>query len=88
MNTLISEANHQDIKSGSIFAGLRNWFHKRAEQRANRAAFQHLLALDDNMLNDIGVHRGDVAWANNLPLSQNAALELQKIAATGRSSLY
>lgn len=50
----------------------------RRQQRQDRAAFQHLLALDPGILKDIGVSRGDVVWANNLPIEVNAACALEK----------
>ncbi|MGB7336802.1 MAG: DUF1127 domain-containing protein [Salaquimonas sp.] len=50
------------------------------QQRIDRVAFHHVVALDDRQLDDIGVTRSDVIWASNLPLSQNAALELEKLA--------
>lgn len=52
----------------------------RRQNKINRQAFQSMLKLEDHILNDIGVTRYDVLWANKLPLSQNAALELNKIA--------
>ncbi len=48
----------------------------RRQQRQDRAVFQHMLALDPHILKDIGVSRGDVIWANNLPLEVNAAKAL------------
>lgn len=50
------------------------------KRRTDRQAFQHMLALDDKLLRDIGLTRADVIWADKLPLSQNAAAELEKIA--------
>ena len=38
------------------------------------------MTLDDKMLKDIGVSRGDVQWASNLPLSSTATTELEIIA--------
>jgi len=53
-------------------------FTTRMQQRKKRADFQHLLALDPRILRDIGVSRGDVVWANNLPIEVNAAKALEK----------
>ena len=61
---------------------LRKYRDLRKEWQINRLAFQHLLYLDDRILEDIGVTREDVRWANKLPLKKNAALELRKIART------
>ena len=52
----------------------------RRQQVTNRLAFKNLLTLEANILQDIGVTREDVIWASKLPLSKNAALELEKIA--------
>jgi uncharacterized protein YjiS (DUF1127 family) len=51
----------------------------RKQWRINRLAFQHMLYLNDRILEDIGVTRADVFRANGLPLRVNAALELRKI---------
>ncbi len=49
---------------------IRNW-------RARRAVTS-LESFDDYMLRDIGVTRAEVEWASGLPLSHNAALELEE----------
>lgn len=54
----------------------RNW-------RARRNV-RNLLELDDRMLADIGVRRDEVAWAAQLPLAVNAALELEAAAFSRR----
>jgi uncharacterized protein YjiS (DUF1127 family) len=59
-----------------ITTGFRNW----QKRRLDRQAFQHMVTLDDPILKDIGVTRADVIWASKLPLSQNAAQELENIA--------
>ena len=59
----------------AVKSGWRIW----RQRRMDRQAFQHMIALDDHILRDIGVTRSDVIWASRLPLSQNAALELQKL---------
>ncbi len=60
-------------KSGFSFATvMRNW-RARSKVRA-------LHDLDDRMLADIGVRRDEVIWASHLPLSVNAALELENAA--------
>ena len=56
----------------------------RRKQVTNRLAFKNLLTLEANILQDIGVTREDVIWASKLPLSINAALELEKIARASR----
>ncbi len=47
------------------------------QRRRQRAAFRKLLAADDRILKDIGVTRGDVHWASQLPLQVNAGEELR-----------
>ena len=51
----------------------------------DRDAFRNLLSLDDQMLKDIGVTRDEVRRASDLPLSVNAALELEAVARSRRS---
>jgi uncharacterized protein YjiS (DUF1127 family) len=55
---------------------IRNW-------RARRAVVR-LDALDDYLLHDIGVTRDEVRWASGLPLTVNAALELEERATRRR----
>ncbi len=74
-------------RSDWILAPIRRWIgtirrHLKLhrQRRIDRLAYNHMLALDDAILKDIGVTRHDVISANKLPLSQNAALELRKVA--------
>ena len=61
----------------SLLWGLiRNWRARRAVARLD--------ALDDFLLQDIGVSREEVRWAAGLPLSVNAALELEERATRRR----
>ena len=60
-------------------ARLRAWAAEREQRRIDRAAFRTLLGLDDQMLRDIGVTRDEVRRAANLPLSVNAAQELDAV---------
>jgi uncharacterized protein YjiS (DUF1127 family) len=53
-----------------IFAPFRWW--------NRRSRLLHLRDLDDHVLEDIGVTRDDVRYAFGLPLSVDAALELQE----------
>ena len=62
----------------SLAGAVLGYFKAKAKQRQDRAAFQHLLSLDPNILKDIGVTHGDVEWANNLPMNVNAAKALEK----------
>jgi uncharacterized protein YjiS (DUF1127 family) len=48
----------------------RNWTARRAVGK--------LRDLDDHMLADIGVDRGEIDWAAGLPLTVNAALALEE----------
>ena len=64
---------------------LREYVRLKKQQRINRQAFAQMMTLDDAMLNDIGVTRQDIYWANSLPLSVNAAVELKKISLRNRS---
>ena len=75
--TLIrSPRNEAQSWAGKFAARYRNW-------RARRNV-RNLLELDDRMLADIGVRRDEVAWAAQLPLAVNAALELEAAAFSRR----
>ncbi|MBT8409292.1 MAG: hypothetical protein KJN93_06680 [Alphaproteobacteria bacterium] len=52
---------------------------RRSEERARRARMRAMLELDDHMLDDSGVTRGEVQHASSMPLSHNAATELRRI---------
>ncbi|MEM7719741.1 MAG: DUF1127 domain-containing protein, partial [Pseudomonadota bacterium] len=51
----------------------------RIRQIRRRRGLNRLRDLDDHMLNDIGVTRGEVEIAGNLPLSVDAATELRRM---------
>lgn len=77
VSKIVSLINEQASKAVSFWK-----IHR--QQVTNRLAFKNLLTLDANILHDIGVTREDVIWASKLPLSKNAALELEKIARENR----
>ena len=49
----------------------------KRQARIDRAAFQQMLRLDDDILDDIGVTRANVEWASQLPLHESAGLALE-----------
>ncbi|MEO1700565.1 MAG: hypothetical protein AAFR71_00815 [Pseudomonadota bacterium] len=66
----------------------RDWWQARAARQSvlvqqwdDRQAFNSLLGKEEWVLNDIGVHRGDVEYLARQPLHVNAAKELEKIRA-------
>ncbi len=102
MHTVCNEEFHPDIEYqpqnsqtlvSAIEQYLKRWasrintvFVQRKQQRINRQAFNHLLALDDHILDDIGVTRNDIVEASQLPLDVNASLELEKIARANKTN--
>lgn len=61
----------------STYGTLRNRLAIRHQQKIDRQAFESMLSLDDDLLQDIGVTRDAVRWAAALPLEENAAQALQ-----------
>ena len=53
-----------------LWGFIRNWRARRSVARLD--------ALDEHLLRDIGVTRSDIEWASGLPLTVNAALELEE----------
>lgn len=47
------------------------WYFRRRE-------VSRLADLDDHLLADLGLERQDVRWALEMPLAENAALELER----------
>ena len=43
-----------------------------------RRSVRHLASLDDYVLEDIGLRRSDVEWAERVPLTRNAVLALEE----------
>jgi uncharacterized protein YjiS (DUF1127 family) len=65
----------------------QSWVQRLADRYRNwraRRSVRNMLELDDRMLADIGVRRDEVAWASQLPLAVNAALELEAAAFSRR----
>lgn len=75
MIQLATETAHGEF-GGIRLAGLRTWL----SHIKRRRAFNRMLALDDRMLEDVGVLRAEVEFASRLPLAVNAAIELRRIA--------
>ena len=77
-DSIIQDHGTVKAQTTGLLKGVLTRFKARRQQRQDRAVFQHLLALEPHILQDIGVSRGDVIWANNLPLEVNAAKALEK----------
>lgn len=71
-----AEASEATGRLSLLWGLIRNWRARRAVGRLD--------ALDDFLLQDIGVTRTEVRWAAGLPLSVNAALELEERATRRR----
>ena len=76
--------DHAIARSGCHDAvSISDWMACRYRNWKARRKIRAMQDLDDRMLSDIGVRRDEVLWASRLPLSVNAALELEQ-AAYGR----
>ena len=70
--------------SGHPLHALAESLTRRVAERLRRRRFLTLLDLDDHILDDIGVTRGDVQAVAKMPLSANASHELRRIAVERR----
>ncbi len=68
-----------NILSG-LLTRLVTWWQSMRQHRNNKKNLKPLLSLDERMLKDIGVTRGDVTWARGLPKSVDASVELEIVA--------
>lgn len=68
---------------GSEAQSISDWLASRYRHWKARSKVRAMQDFDDRMLDDIGVRRHEVLWASRLPLTVNAALELEQ-AAYGR----
>lgn len=57
------------------------------QARRRRRKLKSLLDLDDHMLKDVGVTRGEVEIATGLPLYRDATSELYRMASARRRSM-
>ena len=64
---------------GHPIQALADGLTKRAKQFHQRRGFKRLLDLDDVLLDDMGVTRGEVEIASKKPLSVDAATELMRM---------
>ncbi len=73
---------HYDLgraQTGHPIQSLSNALVDRIRAIRRRRGFNRLNNLDDHMLDDIGVTRGEVQYASALPLSVDAATELRRV---------
>ena len=73
---------HFDIDrphSGDHIGTLGAKLMERVREIRHRRKLKRLLDLDDHMLKDVGVTRGEIEVATNLPLSTDAATELRRM---------
>ncbi|MBW8640187.1 DUF1127 domain-containing protein [Hoeflea sp. WL0058] len=73
-----------NIPGSRIVSQLGADFRQALKHFTDRRQFNRLLDLEDAILDDIGVTRGDVQIASRLPLKKNAALELRRISLVRR----
>ena len=62
-----------------LLKGIKNRWAMHAQRRTDRAAFRHMLTLDDEILDDIGVTRANAEWASQLPIHLSASRELEEL---------
>ena len=72
VNHEINGARHSGM------ARVLDWVLVRQQRHHDRAGFAQVHKLEDHMLADIGVTRGQVKWAQGLPASKDPGSELAK----------
>ena len=65
--------------SGNALAHLGTALDKRIREARARRQMRKMLNLDDHMLRDLGLTRGDIRTATRMPMSVDAATELHRI---------
>lgn len=71
--------------SGFEFGAPLQWLRSRLHNWRIRRKVHSLAEMDDRILQDIGITREDIYWASRLPLTENAAFEMDRIARLRRS---
>jgi len=84
INSATSPLTRIGAKIAEAYAAFKARRAQYRQRRIDRQAFEHMLALDDKMLKDIGVTRNDVIWASQLPRSENASQELYRVSLEGK----
>ena len=79
--------NHCAPRAGHPIQDLSNKLVDRIRQARRRRGLKRLLDLDDHILKDIGVTRGEVGIAARLPKSVDAAIELRRMSLERRRLL-
>ena len=72
----MTDCTVQQVRPAAARLSLSNLFRNWRARSKVRAMHD----LDDRMLADIGVRRDEIIWASYLPLTVNAALELENAA--------
>ena len=73
-----------DIETPRIFRQLAQRLADLRCQRLERKGFREMLKLDDHLLTDIGVTRGDIAHVARLPFAENPSLTLWRLSARNK----
>ena len=77
-------ARQSGYQDAGILAGLLHTVASTVRVWIHRRQVVDLTQFDDHMLADIGLTRGDVRQALDLPFSQDPSLELRRLAARNR----
>ncbi|WP_342643029.1 DUF1127 domain-containing protein [Rhodoligotrophos ferricapiens] len=70
-----TETPRHPALSSVLFTSLNQWLHNWVARRKLRA----LMELEDTTLRDIGLTRGDVIWASNLPVGEDPVQALSGV---------
>ncbi|MDF1777698.1 MAG: hypothetical protein P1V13_16830 [Rhizobiaceae bacterium] len=84
MNTMIHRRAHISIMVedafGRLFSRIARFIKQRAQRHQDMRHIRELASMGDRDLRDMGIGRGDLYWASQLPINDRPTTGLNQIA--------